>query len=115
MAKLVRTDSKAGPTRRTSAERSSGAKARFNADVDLAVDTSASTQIARMDVFIVDPRWRKKLVFTRVETRGGAVGWGEAYTQYDRDTAIVALLNELGRYLAGRSIFAIKNFLQIAF
>ena len=79
------------------------------------VRVSVSTSIARMDVYVVDPSWRKKLVFVRLETRDGAVGWGEAYTQYDRDSAITALLGELGRYLAGRSVFGVKNFLQIAF
>lgn len=73
-----------------------------------------STAIDRFEVFVVNPGWRKNLLFVRVETRGGAIGWGEAYTQYDRDTSIVAHLNELGRYVSGRSIFASKNFLQIA-
>jgi galactonate dehydratase len=76
--------------------------------------SNASTAIDRMEVFVVNPGWRKNLVFVRIETRDGAVGWGEAYTQYDRDTSIVAHLNELARYLKGRSIFATKNFVQIA-
>ena len=50
----------------------------------------------------------------RLETVGGAVGWGEAYTQYDRNSSIVAHLQEIGRYLSGRSIFASKNLTQIA-
>ena len=45
--------------------------------------------------------WRKNSVFVRVETDGD-VGWGEAYTQYDRDRAIAAQIEELGRYLVGR-------------
>lgn len=77
--------------------------------------SSASTRIERADVFVVDPQWRKKLVFVRLQTRGGAVGWGEAYTQYDRDSAIASLLHELIRYLAGRSVFGVKNFANIAF
>lgn len=72
-----------------------------------------STMIDRMEVFVVNPNWRKNLVFVRIETSDGVVGWGEAYTQYDRDSAIVALLNELSRYVCGRSVFAIKNFVQI--
>lgn len=71
--------------------------------------------IERVEVFVVNPDWRKNLVFARVETAGGVVGWGEAYTQYDRDRAIVEQLTELGRYVKGRSIFGIKNFCQIAF
>ncbi|HVZ46812.1 MAG TPA: mandelate racemase/muconate lactonizing enzyme family protein [Ramlibacter sp.] len=71
--------------------------------------------IERVEVFVVNPDWRKNLVFVRVESADGAAGWGEAYTQYDRDRAIVEQLTELGRYVKGRSIFGIKNFCQIAF
>jgi galactonate dehydratase len=71
--------------------------------------------IERVEVFVVNPDWRKNLVFARVETADGVVGWGEAYTQYDRDRAIVEQLTELGQYVKGRSIFGIKNFCQIAF
>lgn len=81
----------------------------------LATAPASATTIERMDVFVVDPRWRKKLVLVRVETREGVVGWGEAYTQYDRDSVIARMLEELGRYLVGRNIFGIKNFAQIAF
>lgn len=80
----------------------------------LATIPASATTIGRMDVYIVDPRWRKKLVLVRVETREGIVGWGEAYTQYDRDAAIAQMLKELGRYLVGRNVFGIKNFAQIA-
>lgn len=78
-------------------------------------DPASKTTIGRMDVFVVDPQWRKKLVLVRVETNDGITGWGEAYTQYDRDLAIARTLQEIGRYLAGRNIFGIKNFAQIAF
>lgn len=71
--------------------------------------------IERVEVFVINPDWRKNLVFARVETAGGAVGWGEAYTQYDRDRAIAEQLSELCGYVKGRSIFGIKNFCQIAF
>ena len=43
------------------------------------------------------------------------VGWGEAYSQYDRDRAIAAQVEELGRYLVGRDPFHIRHILQIAF
>ncbi len=43
------------------------------------------------------------------------VGWGEAYSQYDRDRAVAAQVEELGRYLIGRDPFQIRHILQIAF
>jgi hypothetical protein len=39
----------------------------------------------------------------------------EAYSQYDRDRAIAAQVEELGRYLIGRDPFHIRHILQIAF
>ena len=77
--------------------------------------SQAGTAIERFEVFVINPNWRKNLVFVRIETSDGVVGWGEAYTQYDRDRAIVEQLNALGGYLKGRSIFAIRNFWQIAY
>lgn len=59
--------------------------------------------------------WRKNFVFVRIETDSGIVGWGEAYSQYDRDGAVGAQVQELGRYLVGRDPFQIRHFLQIAF
>ncbi|VTU16783.1 mandelate racemase/muconate lactonizing enzyme family protein [Variovorax sp. PBL-E5] len=73
------------------------------------------TSIERIETFVINPDWRKNLVFVRVETADGVVGWGEAYTQYDRDRAIVEQIAELSRCLKGRSVFGIKNFCQIAF
>jgi galactonate dehydratase len=83
--------------------------------VDATQATASGDAIERVEVFVVNPDWRKNLVFVRLETHDGVVGWGEAYTQYDRDRAIVEQLNALGSYLTGRSIFGIKNFCQIAF
>jgi galactonate dehydratase len=54
-------------------------------------------------------------VFVRIATDAGVVGWGEAYSQYDRDRAIAAQVEELGRYLIGREAFHIRHILQIAF
>ncbi|MBI4081985.1 MAG: mandelate racemase/muconate lactonizing enzyme family protein [Candidatus Lambdaproteobacteria bacterium] len=65
--------------------------------------------------FIVDTGWRKNWVFVKVETSEGITGWGEAYTQYDRDTAVAAQVTELARYLVGRDPFLIKHFTQAAF
>ncbi len=75
----------------------------------------AGDLIKRVEVFPVNPGWRKNLLFVRIETADGVVGWGESYTQYDRDRSIFEHLNELGRYIQGRSVFGIKNFCQIAY
>jgi len=72
-------------------------------------------KITAVKSFSVHPGWRKNLIFVKVETDSGIYGWGEAYSQYDRDTAVMAQLNALGPYLTGRSPFDIKHFTQFAF
>jgi L-alanine-DL-glutamate epimerase-like enolase superfamily enzyme len=72
-------------------------------------------KIASVECLPVYAGWRKNFVFVRVETDSGLVGWGEAYSQYDRDTAIAAQVTELGRYLVGRDPFHIRHILQMAF
>jgi galactonate dehydratase len=72
-------------------------------------------KIASVECLPVYADWRKNFVFVRVETDSGLVGWGEAYSQYDRDTAIAAQVTELGRYLVGRDPFHIRHILQMAF
>ena len=72
-------------------------------------------KITAVKSFSVHPGWRKNLIFVKVETDTGIYGWGEAYSQYDRDTAVMAQLNALGPYLTGRSPFDIKHFTQFAF
>jgi len=72
-------------------------------------------KITAVKSFPVHPGWRKNLIFVKVETDSGIYGWGEAYSQYDRDTAVMAQLNALGPYLTGRSPFDIKHFTQFAF
>ena len=72
-------------------------------------------KITRIKHYAVHPGWRKNLIFVKVETDAGIHGWGEAYSQYDRDTAVMAQLNALGPYMTGRSPFDIKHFTQFAF
>lgn len=72
-------------------------------------------KITKLECLPVHPGWRKNIVFVRIETDGGIVGWGEAYSQYDRDRAVVAQVEELGRYVVGRDPFQIRHLLQIAF
>ena len=54
--------------------------------------------------FTVHPGWRKNLIYVKIETDEGIYGWGEAYTQYDRDRAVVTHIEELGRYLVVRRL-----------
>ena len=72
-------------------------------------------KVAKVECLVVHPGWRKNLIFVRIETSDGLVGWGECYSQYDRDTAIAAQVRELARYLVGRDAARIRHFLQIAF
>jgi galactonate dehydratase len=72
-------------------------------------------KITAVKSYTVHPGWRKNLIFVKVETDAGIHGWGEAYSQYDRDTAVAAQLEALGRYAVGRSPFDIKHFTQVAF
>jgi len=72
-------------------------------------------KITAVKSYAVHPGWRKNLIFVKVETDAGIHGWGEAYSQYDRDTAVMAQLNALGPYMIGRSPFDIKHFTQFAF
>lgn len=72
-------------------------------------------KITAVKSYTVHPGWRKNLIFVKVETDEGIHGWGEAYSQYDRDRAVVAQLEALGPYMVGRSPFDIKHFTQFAF
>lgn len=72
-------------------------------------------KVTKVTGYGVHPGWRKNLVFVKVEAEGGIVGWGEAYSQYDRDQPVLAQVSALGNYLVGRSVFDIKHFTQMAF
>ena len=72
-------------------------------------------KISAVKPYSVHPGWRKNLIFVKVETDEGLHGWGESYSQYDRDPAVVAHLQALGKYMIGRDPFTIKHFTQIAF
>ena len=72
-------------------------------------------KVSQIECLTVHAGWRKNFVFVRIETDAGIVGWGEAYSQYDRDRAIAAQVEELGRYVVGRDPFQIRHILQMAF
>lgn len=67
-------------------------------------------KITKVTHLTVHPGWRKNWIFVKVETDEGITGWGEAYTQYDRDRAVVIHIEEMSRYLIGRDPFRIKYF-----
>ena len=72
-------------------------------------------QIADIKTFLVHPDARKNLCFVKVDTDEGIHGWGECYTQGDRDLQVVAHVDQLKRYLVGRDPVNIKHFTQVAY
>ena len=69
-------------------------------------------QITDVKHFLANPGRGKNLCFVKVETDEGIYGWGEAYTQSDRDIQITAHIDQLRRYLIGRDPRNIKHFIQ---
>ena len=67
-------------------------------------------QITSLRHALVHPPAGKNLLFVRLETADGLHGWGECYTQADRDTQVVAHLDQLRRYVEGWDARQIKQF-----
>ena len=63
-------------------------------------------KVTKVEALIVHPGWRKNLIFVRVATDAGIVGWGEAYSQYDRDRPIT-------RERGGALFMAETNFIHL--
>src|SRR5262249_14997640 len=72
-------------------------------------------KITRVPPFLVDPGYGKNWLFVKVETSDGLHGWGECYTQADRDHSIAAFVGQLGRYLVGRDAGLIRHFTHWAY
>ena len=72
-------------------------------------------KIVAVDHFLTNPGAGKNLCFVKVQTDDGMHGWGEAYTQSDRDVQVTAHIDQLRRYLIGRDPRAIKHFVQWAY
>lgn len=70
-------------------------------------------RVTDVKTFLVNPGVAKNLCFVKVETDGGVHGWGECYTQSDRDVQIAAHVGQLRRYLVGRDPGHIKSFVQV--
>ena len=72
-------------------------------------------KVTSVKPYLVHPGWRKNWLFVKVETDSGIHGWGEAYTQADRDRTTAIHIEEIERFLVGRDPFNIKHFTQIAY
>ncbi len=72
-------------------------------------------KISNIKTYLCNPGFGKNVLFVKVETDEGIHGWGEAYTQSDRDVVIQQHIAELTRYLVGRSPFNIKHFTHFAY
>jgi len=72
-------------------------------------------KVSRVTPFLADLGGAKNLLFVKVETSDGPHGWGECYTQADRDRSIVAIVEALGRYLVGRDAAHITHFVHMAY
>ncbi|MCW3813932.1 galactonate dehydratase [Micromonospora sp. DR5-3] len=66
------------------------------------------TTIARIETFLVAPRW----LFVRVETENGIVGWGEA-TCEGRSETVRAAVDQLAELLIGRDALRIEDHWQV--
>jgi galactonate dehydratase len=72
-------------------------------------------QVTHVKPLLVDPGAGKNWLFVKIDTDAGISGWGECYTQADRDHSIAAHVQQLGRYLVGRDPFHIKHFTHMAY
>ncbi len=68
-----------------------------------------------MTPYILHPGVGKNFIFVKVETDENITGWGEAYTQSDRDTSISAHIEQMSRYLVGRDPMHIRHFVHWAY
>ncbi len=72
-------------------------------------------KISDIRYHLVNPGKGKNLCFVRIDTDEGIHGWGECYTQADRDIQVTTHIDRLKRYLVGRDPMNIKHFMQIVF
>ena len=72
-------------------------------------------QITKITSHLLHPGKAKNICLVKIDTDSGVHGWGECYTQSDRDVQIVAHIDQLKRYLIGRDPTNIKHFTQMAY
>ncbi|MEX0762636.1 MAG: mandelate racemase/muconate lactonizing enzyme family protein [Dehalococcoidia bacterium] len=70
-------------------------------------------KITDVSVHKMNPGSGKNLMFVKLQTDAGITGWGEAYTQADRDIQVEAHIDQLARYLEGRDPFHIRHFTHV--
>ncbi len=70
-------------------------------------------KVSNVETFLWDPNSGKNFLYVKIETDDGIFGWGEAYTQADRDIQVEAHVHQLARYLEGRDPFHIRQFLHV--
>ena len=70
-------------------------------------------KVTNVETHLWDPGQGKNFLFVKIETDDGIVGWGEAYTQADRDTQVEAHVKQIARYLEGRDPFHIRHFMHV--
>jgi galactonate dehydratase len=76
---------------------------------------ASTMRVSRVTPHVADLGGGKNVLFVKVETDGGPHGWGECYTQADRDRSVVAHVEELARYLVGRDAGHITHFVHVAY
>lgn len=72
-------------------------------------------KVTGVTTYLIHPGMSKNWLFIKVTTDEGLTGWGEAYTQSDRDRTIEIHVQQLARYLVGRSPFDIRHFTFMAY
>ena len=72
-------------------------------------------KITAIKSYVIHPSIGKNLLFVKVETNEGITGWGECYTQSDRDVVIQIHIQQLARYLRGWDPFEIKRFTHMVY
>jgi len=71
-------------------------------------------KITDIEVIKWNPGAGKNFIYVKLSTDAGITGWGEAYSQSDRDTQIETHIDQLARYLIDRDPFHIRHFMHVA-
>lgn len=71
---------------------------------------SVNTEIARIELFKVPPRW----LFLKVTTADGVVGWGEPVVE-GRADSVAAAVDELAEYVRGHAANRIEDLWQMLY
>lgn len=70
-------------------------------------------KISDVTTHLWNPGGGKNFLYVKIATDAGIVGWGEAYTQADRDKQVEAHIQQLTRYLDGRDPFHIRHLMHV--